>query len=289
MGVALPPTGRLSPWRVAPPGRERSFPAVAAKNKGNGYFKSGDLDNAIKHYSEAIQADASYHVPYSNRSQAYFKQGKYDLAAQDGQSCIRVNPKFVKGYHRATNALLMLEKYDVVMKVLDTAYRSGFRGNVDLAEIDAKARPKAEAMEKAGRAQMGRAERLKCEGNDLVKKGMYEEALHKYTAAVEACNLPEDKKVYVAAVGNRALCWQQQSSFSNMIADCNLVLEQDEQNVKALFRRSSAFEGMEKYRLALQDIRQVLLIMPNWEAANKAQHRLGRAVQQLKKAKARGL
>tara|TARA_A100001015_G_scaffold283493_1_gene348855 strand:+ start:1191 stop:1715 length:525 start_codon:yes stop_codon:yes gene_type:complete len=171
------------------------------------------------------------------------------------------------------------------MECLDTAYRSGFRSNNDLAELDAKARPKAEQMALNKRKNMSRAEQLKCEGNDLVKKGMYEDAKAKYTASMEACNMPADKKIYVAACGNRALCWQQQSCYSQMIADCNTVLEHDPSNIKALFRRASAFEGMEKYRLALQDIRAVLAINPTWEAANKAQHRLGRAVQALKKAK----
>lgn len=266
------------------PDREK---AVEAKNRGNTFFKSGDLQKAIKCYTESITADATYHVSYSNRSQAYFKLGKYAEAAEDGQLCIRCDPSFVKGYHRATNALLQLRKFDVVMEVLDTAYRSGFRGNADLAEIDAKARPEAEKMAMAKRNNMGKAELLKNEGNDLFKKGNYDLALEKYTAAVDACDINNeaDKKTYIAAVGNRALCWQQQSNYQAMIGDCNLVLEQDSRNIKALFRRASAFEGMEKYRLALQDIRAVLYINPNWDAANKAQHRLGRAVQQLKKAK----
>lgn len=208
---------------------------------GNGFFKSGDLDNAIIHYTKSIEADPSYHVPYSNRSQAYFKQKKYEKAAADGQSCIRVNPEFLKGYHRAANALLALRKYDVVMECLDVAYRSGFRANGDLADIDAQARPMAEKMALAKRQNMSRAEQLKFEGNDLVKKGMYEQALEKYNQAVAACKMPEDKKLYVACVGNRALCWQQQSAFHQMIEDCNLVLEHDPKNIKALFRRACMF------------------------------------------------
>lgn len=59
-------------------------------------------------------------------------------------------------------------------------------------------------------------------------------------------------------------------------------------NVKALIRRAQAFEGVERYRFSLGDIKTVLA-MPyenvgktNWDLCNMMQHRLNRTVQQLK-------
>ena len=70
--------------------------------------------------------------------------------------------------------------------------------------------------------------------------------------------------------------------------DCTAVLEIDPENVKALIRRAQAFEGLERYRFALQDVKQVLG-MPyhkvgkqNFELCNMMQHRLQRTVNQLK-------
>lgn len=40
-----------------------------------------------------------------------------------------------------------------------------------------------------------------------------------------------------------------------------------------------------RYRIALEDIRGVLASTPTNDIANKAQHRIGRAVRQLKQAK----
>jgi stress-induced-phosphoprotein 1 len=61
------------------------------------------------------------------------------------------------------------------------------------------------------------------------------------------------------------------------------------QNVKALVRRAQAFEGVERYRFALQDVKTVLA-MPysqvgktNFDLCNGMQHRLNRTVAQLKK------
>lgn len=40
--------------------------------------------------------------------------------------------------------------------------------------------------------------------------------------------------------------------------DTTQVLEHEPNNVKCLIRRAQALEAMERYRLALQDVRQVL-------------------------------
>jgi len=79
--------------------------------------------------------------------------------------------------------------------------------------------------------------------------------------------------------------------FLNMIPlnlDCTAVLEIDPENVKALIRRAQAFEGVERYRFALQDVKTVLS-MPfdkvgktNLDLCNMMQHRLNKTVQQLK-------
>merc|ERR1711906_53609 len=60
------------------------------------------------------------------------------------------------------------------------------------------------------------------------------------------------------AYANRAACYKQISNFDGVISDCTAVLEVDPENVKALIRRAQAFEGVERYRFALQDVKQVL-------------------------------
>ena len=60
------------------------------------------------------------------------------------------------------------------------------------------------------------------------------------------------------------------------------MLEHDPKNIKALLRRGLAFENLERYRSALEDIRNVLMIDPTIAMANAAQHRIGDAVRKLK-------
>jgi stress-induced-phosphoprotein 1 len=259
--------------------------ATPAKNRGNGFYKRKQYNEALKAYSEGVDIDPTWHVLYSNRSQTYYQMKKYVEAHADASKAIQVNPDFAKGYHRAANALVKLNRYTDALAVLESAYKRSLRANKDLEALDDAIRPKAEAQRKAEVKKMPILVQLKEKGNNLFKTGNYDEALQVYGKIVKGCKLPGDLKLLISAHCNRALCYQQQSAFSLVIEECNKALDLDQYNPKALMRRSSAFEGMEKYRLALEDVRKVLLRHPKMAVANKAQHRLSNAVRALKAAK----
>ena len=67
------------------------------------------------------------------------------------------------------------------------------------------------------------------------------------------------------------------------------MLEVEPDNIKALIRRAQAFEGVERYRYALQDVKTVLgkpfhiVGKANLDLCNGMKHRLQRTVNQLKK------
>lgn len=261
-----------------------SAAAVAKKNEGNAYFKAKQYQEAIKCYTEGVKEDPSYHVLYSNRSQAYFNLGQYVEAAEDGQLCMNANPKFVKGYHRRANALLQMNKIQECFETLETAYKNVGRGNADLARIDEIVRPRAEAMREAAKSRLTGPAKFKSMGNDKFKAADYPGAIKMYQKAVAACKSPgdpgfeADQDVYIKCHNNMALCYKQQSDFSKVMECSTAVLELDAWNVKALFNRAGALEGLERYKHALNDCRKVLLREPNFAAANSMQNRLNRNI-----------
>lgn len=211
---------------------------------------------------------------------------QYDKAYADGLSAMKVNPEYVKGYHRACQALIKLNRNCDALDVLEKAYKRGFRSNKDLVKLDGLVREKAKAEKEKKEASLPANEQMKAKGNKEFKSGNYEKALEYYQRCIDMCDEKKDVKLLVSVYCNRAICYQQQSNFQLVIQEASKALEYDPDNAKALLRRSSAFEGMEKYRLALQDVRKVLLRHPTLSVANKAQHRLSNAVRRLKKAKA---
>jgi len=175
------------------------------------------------------------------------------------------------------------------MKTLDLASRLD-AGNSDIARMMSKVKPKWEAMEKRRKASLSATELYKERGDEKYKNADFEGAIELYTHCLEALRREGNRNtdLRMKALSNRAACYKQISNFDGVIADCTEVLEIEPDNVKALVRRAQAFEGVERYRFALQDCKTVLA-MPfskigdaNYKLTNMMQHRLQKTVNQLK-------
>ncbi|CAM9766964.1 unnamed protein product [Discosporangium mesarthrocarpum] len=160
-------------------------------------------------------------------------------------------------------------------------------GNRRLVAVMSRAKPKWEAQERARRSGLDTTELLKEKGDDAYKQAQFEVAIKHYTECLD--NLADKTSALaVKCYSNRSACFKQLSNFDGTVEDTSAVLEVEPGNVKALMRRAQAFEAIERYRFALQDVRTVLQ-MPidqvgtaNFQLANGMQHRLNRVVQQLK-------
>jgi len=254
-----------------------TFPSPS---EGNEYFKARDYPRAIAAYTEAINAQPTNHVLYSNRSAAYAGLEKWAEASADGQKCVQLDPTFVKGYHRAGLAMFNTGELKEGIALVEKGLVHG-PGNADLLAVFDQLKSAFAAAERRRVASLGREEMLKEEGNRLFKAAKFEEAIEKYTQALNAVS-DQTSELYLSILNNRAACNQQLSNFSAVVADTSYVLEYDPKNVKALLRRGLALEGLERYRMALADIRAVLALDPSIEIANQAQHRIGGAVRRLK-------
>jgi len=254
--------------------------ATRKKNEGNEYFKARDFPRAIAAYTEAINAQPDNHVLYSNRSAAYAGLERWAEASADGQKCVQLDPTFVKGYHRAGLAMLNTGELREGIALVEKGLVHG-PGNADLLDVLGKMKAVFHREETRRVASLSREETLKEQGNQLFKAARFEEAIVKYTEALNAV-ADQSSELYLSILNNRAACNQQLSNFSAVVADTSHVLEYDPKNVKALLRRGLALEGLERYRMALADIRAVLAIDPSVEIANQAQHRIGSAVRKLK-------
>lgn len=98
----------------------------------------------------------------------------------------------------------------------------------------------------------------------------------------------QSSELALKCYANRAACHKQLSNFEGTISDSTAVLEYKPDDIKALVRRAQAFEACERYKSALQDVRQVLSYgveavgKPTYDLANGMQHRLNKVIQQLK-------
>merc|ERR1712054_576532 len=146
-----------------------------------------------------------------------------------------------------------------------------------------------EKAEKSRKMGLSPLERIKEQGDDKYKNGMFEDAIALYTKCIDQARSSNDNgPTVVKALSNRAACHKQLSNFDGTIEDCTNVLEHKPDDVKALVRRAQSLEAVERYKSAMQDVRQVLAYGPevcgkaSYDLANGMQHRLTRLIQQLK-------
>lgn len=176
--------------------------------------------------------------------------------------------------------------YGSCVRLCDQALRLD-AGNPDVRKLLSVAQPKFEMQEKSRKSGLTKTELVKEAGDECYKNAQFEDAIRKYT---ECLDLIQDKRspLAIKCYANRSACYKQLSDFDNTINDTTAVLEAEPNNVKALVRRAQAFEAIERYRFALQDVRAVLHMPPelagaaNIALANGMQHRLNRVIQQLK-------
>jgi len=242
-----------------------------------GYFRLATAQQALKDYAGAektLQDGLVYDA--TNRD---LKKMKADLVEKQ-------RAEQVQSYLRKADEQMQSGDIAGAHKTIQQASRSG-AGNSDVERMMAKIKPKYEAMERKRKAGLSGTEALKEKGDQAYKNAQFEEAITHYSKCLDALG-EKTSPLAIKCLGNRAACYKQISHFDGTVEDCTYVLEVDPENVKALVRRAQAFEAVERYRFALQDVKAVLS-MPyqsigkaNYDLCNGLQHRLNRVVQQMK-------
>lgn len=230
------------------------------KEKGNKLFAEEKFSESIVWYQKAIDADPTDHVLHSNKSAAHVGNKELDKALAAADQCIKLNAKWAKGYYRRAVALMALNRNQDAIDTLNKGL-SVEPGNADL-------KTKLEEAKKKGKPQGLDA---KAEGNAHFKESRYDKAIESYTIALETIVEEKEKSTIYS---NRAACHYQLRSYDEVVADCNESLTLVSTNVKSLLRRGLAYEALEKSKLALQDLQQVLSLEPNTAVAQQAISRI---------------
>eukprot|EP00747_Dinoflagellata_sp_TGD_P219735 gnl/TRDRNA2_/TRDRNA2_91801_c0_seq1.p1 gnl/TRDRNA2_/TRDRNA2_91801_c0~~gnl/TRDRNA2_/TRDRNA2_91801_c0_seq1.p1 ORF type:complete len:632 (-),score=148.24 gnl/TRDRNA2_/TRDRNA2_91801_c0_seq1:193-2088(-) len=109
-------------------------------------------------------------------------------------------------------------------------------------------------------------------GTNLFKRGRIGMALERYKKVAGLFNyvenMPEEKKLKAEALRkacelNKAACQLKLKSFREAVDACNAVLKEEPGNIKALYRRATAYFNLNDNDLARQDIAKLLEYEPD--------------------------
>uniref|UniRef100_A0A672YPT1 peptidylprolyl isomerase n=1 Tax=Sphaeramia orbicularis TaxID=375764 RepID=A0A672YPT1_9TELE len=117
---------------------------------------------------------------------------------------------------------------------------------------------------------------IKHKGNQYFKAERYQQAAIQYQRIISwlemecGSGVEQQKRIQeflVTAHLNLAMCFLRLKEFSQVVENCNKVIEIDESNEKALYRRGEARLLRNEFSLALADFQQVLQVSPLNRAA----------------------
>ncbi|GAB1601183.1 sperm-associated antigen 1-like [Argonauta hians] len=111
-------------------------------------------------------------------------------------------------------------------------------------------------------AKVTQALREKDKGNEAFRIGDYNEAVTYYNRSLSI-------KALDVVYNNRALVYLKLSRWADAISDCNHVLKNDGDNIKALLRRASAYQENKEYNKCVCDLKHVLRLEPENQRAKQ--------------------
>lgn len=212
-----------------------------------GYFRLASAQKQLNDLAECIKTlDSGLAVQSSNADLKRMKKEVTELQRSEQ----------VAAYCQTAQQQVNAKDWMAAYKTLELASRLD-AGNPDIVKLQNVVKPKYEALEAKRKASLSGPELYKEKGDELYKDAKFEEAVTAYTKCIDALKSSgkADSELMLKALSNRAACNKQVSHFDAVIEDCSGVLEIDPENVKALIRRAQAFEGVERYRFALQDVK----------------------------------
>jgi stress-induced-phosphoprotein 1 len=241
--------------------RDRS---VAAKERGNTFYKNKQFAEALTAYDEAIQADPTNLMVMNNKAAVYIEMGECDTAietcnlifekARSAGVIVSYEDK-AKVYQRVAAAHLKKDDIPAAVKAYGQAQMESFDKAVERKmknlELDLKKKQKQDYIN----PELGLA--AKERGNQLFRDADYPGAIKEYEEAVkrDPTNAPYHN--------NLAAAYLKMALFNDAKREVERSLELDKTYVKAWAKKGDIEFFMKEYHKSLDSYRAGLQLEPD--------------------------
>ncbi len=210
------------------PSKGTNVPA-AYNNRGVARVRRGDLDDAVKDFTSALDRNPNYADAFKNRGIARHMQGDYDGAIADFNRALRLNDKSPDYYNARGSALFRKGEYDGAIRDFNKAI-----------SLDPKYK----------KAFVNR-------GLALHSKRQLDRAIADFDAFVRLA--PDDLTGYL----DRASVRMDKGNFKGAVDDYNQAIRLDPNNSAPYTRRGEAWRLQGNLQLSLADHNKAIALNPN--------------------------
>ncbi|CAO1359232.1 unnamed protein product [Diamesa tonsa] len=224
--------------------------AKAAKDSGNAAYKRKDFEEALAHYSKAIECDPTDITFYNNMAAVYFEQKDYRKTIAECEKGIEIGREnradyklIAKSFARIGNSYKKLCEYKSAKINYEKSLSEHRTPEIKTLLSQMEAIIKEE--DRKAFIDPEKAEEEKELGNEFFKKGDFSSAVKHYTEAIN--RNPDDPKLY----SNRAACYTKLAAFDLGLKDCDMCTKLDEKFIKGWIRKGKILQGMQQPSKAL--------------------------------------
>lgn len=243
---------------------------ILYSNRAASFLKEGNCTECVKDCTTSLELFPFNVKSLLRRAAAYEGLERYRLAYVDYKTALQVDcniPAAHDGTNRMTKALTDTDgpSWREKLPPIPTVPLSVRERLTQQPASPGSGQQNSAPSSHAGPSEKDkkRAQTLKEEGNALVKKGEHRKAIEKYTQSISLN--PHEVTTYT----NRALCFLSLRQHRDAVSDCELALNMDSANVKALYRRAQAHKELQNLKSCIDDLNNLLKIEPKNSAALK--------------------
>eukprot|EP00741_Cyanophora_paradoxa_P008293 tig00001286_g8022.t1 len=268
---APPPRHASPPKPRAPEKKEPEAPvdpkkkeALEEKEKGNAAYKARRFEEALAHYSKAIELDDAEMSFLTNRAAVHFETGNYEACVADCLTAVDVGRSHRADFKNIAKALARIgtarQKQDNLEEAIKYYEKSLSEHKADdvYKKLQEVKRIKQKRDEEAY-LDPAKAQEEKEKGNALFKAADYPGAVKAYTEAIR--RNPKEPVFY----SNRASAYCKLGEFKLAERDCDEALKLDPKFGKALVRRAGILYYGKEYHKALEAYQHALELDPENE------------------------
>ena len=247
--------------------QEPEVTADQVKEMGNQEYRTGNYEQALQHYTRAVEMDGTNIVYRNNRAQALFRLNRLQEALDVLNEALAIG---VEQKAPAGDVARTYEKLATVYEALGERQRQieALRESLKLAEKE-RLRRKLNQLD-VEEQDREKATAAKMAGDGFMRAKKWQEAIEQYSEAIK--HAPNDATIY----SNRAQAYIETYQHDKAMSDCDKAIELDPKLVRPYLRKAHCLYCREQYEEAKELYLEANRIDPGNRQALEGLQRVGK-------------